>query len=52
VVELAAGMWLAPFPDDHFLSPLSIGLGLKWPVSGRLESELTGMLITEGSFGT
>jgi hypothetical protein len=52
VVELAAGMWLAPFPDNHTLSPLSIGLGWKWPVRGRLESELTGLLITEWSFGT
>lgn len=52
VVELAAGMWIAPFPDDNFLSPLSIGLGWKWPVSGRLDSELTGLLITEWSFGT
>lgn len=52
VVELAAGMWTAPFPDDHLLSPLSIGLGWKWPVSGRLESTLTGLLIVEWSFGT
>jgi len=51
VVELAAGMWIAPFPDDDFFSPLSIGMGWKWPVSGRLESELTALLITEWSFG-
>ena len=52
VVELAAGMWTAPFPDDHLLSPVSIGLGWKWPVRGRLESTLTGVLIVEWSFGT
>jgi len=52
VVELAVGMWSAPFPDDHLLSPLSIGLGWKWPVRGRLDSTLTGLLILEWSFGT
>lgn len=52
VVELAAGMWLAPFPDDHPLSPVSIGLGWKWPVRGLLEDTLTGVLIIEWSFGT
>jgi hypothetical protein len=51
VVELAGGFWIVPFPDDHHLSPLSIGLGWKWPVSGRLESQLTGVLIAEWSFG-
>lgn len=52
VVELAAGMWVAPFPDDHPLSPVSIGLGWKWPVRGLLEDTLTGVLIIEWSFGT
>jgi hypothetical protein len=52
VVELAAGLWTAPFPDEHFLSPLSLGLGWKWPVVHRLDSELTGLLILEWSFGT
>jgi hypothetical protein len=51
VVELAAGMWTVPFPDDHPLSPLSIGLGWKWPVVNHLDSELTGLLILEWSFG-
>jgi hypothetical protein len=52
VVELAAGMWVAPFPDDHPLSPVSIGLGWKWPVRGLLEDTLTGILIIEWLFGT
>ena len=51
VVELAAGMWTAPFPDDNPLSPLSIGLGWKWPVVHHLDSELTAVLIFEWSFG-
>jgi len=52
VVEIAAGLWIVPFPDDHLVSPLSIGLGWKWPVVNRLDSELTGLLILEWSFGT
>jgi hypothetical protein len=52
VVELAAGMWVAPFPDDHPLSPVSVGMGWKWPVRGLLEDTLTGLLIIEWSFGT
>ena len=52
VIELAAGMWVAPFPDDHPLSPVSVGLGWKWPVRGLLEDTLTGLLIIEWSFGT
>src|SRR5262249_52184506 len=52
VVELAAGMWVAPFPDDSLLSPLSIGFGWKWPVRGLLESTLNGLLIVEWTFGT
>ncbi len=52
VVELAAGAWVAPFPDDHPLSPISIGLGWKWPVRGRLDGTLTGLLVVEWSFGT
>jgi hypothetical protein len=52
VVELAGGIWLAPFPDEAPLSPLNFGIGLKWPVTRRLESEVTGVLVTEWSFGT
>jgi hypothetical protein len=52
VIELAADMWVAPFPDDNPLSPVSIGLGWKWPVRGLLEDTLTGLLIIEWSFGT
>ena len=51
VVELAAGVWTAPFSDDSVLSPLSIGFGWKWPVVNRLESEITGVVIFEWSFG-
>jgi len=51
-VELAGGLWLAPFSDDSWLSPLNLGVGIKWPVTRRLESEVTGVLVTEWSFGT
>jgi hypothetical protein len=51
IVELAAGLWTAPFPDDLWLSPVSIGLGWKWPVTSRRDSELTALLILEWSFG-
>jgi hypothetical protein len=51
VLELGAGMWTAPFSDDSPLSPLSIGFGWKWPVAGRSESEVTGVVIFEWSFG-
>jgi len=51
-VELAAGFWTAPFPDDNVLSPMSIGLGWRWPVTRRLESSLAGLLVLEWSFGT
>jgi len=52
VVELAAGTFLDPFPDDSPLSPAAIGIGWKWPVHGRLDGTLTGVLILEWSFGT
>jgi hypothetical protein len=52
VVELAGGVWLAPFADGSLLSPLNFGIGLKWPVTRRLESQVTGVLVTEWSFGT
>lgn len=52
VVEIATGLWVVPFPDAHVLSALSIGMGWKWPVVRRLDSELTGLLILEWSFGT
>jgi hypothetical protein len=52
VLELAADVWVAPFPDDSPLSPVNIGLGWKWPVRGILEDTLTGVLIIEWSFGT
>lgn len=51
IVELAAGLWTAPFSDDVWLSPVSIGLGWKWPVTSRRDSELTALLILEWSFG-
>jgi hypothetical protein len=51
VVELAAGAFIAPFPDDNPLSPMSIGVGWKWPVRGRVDGTLTSILIVEWSFG-
>jgi hypothetical protein len=50
IVELASGMWVAPFPDEQWLSPVSIGLGWKWPVTSRRDTELTGLLILEWAF--
>lgn len=51
-VELPGGMWLAPFADEAPLSPLSFGIGVKWPVTRRLDSQVTGVLVAEWSFGT
>ena len=51
-VELAGGFWIAPFEDETLLSPVSFGIGFKWPLTDPLESEVTGLLITEWSFGT
>jgi hypothetical protein len=50
VVALAAGMWTAPFPDEHWLSPVSIGMGWQWPVTGGADVELTGLFIVEWAF--
>jgi len=50
VVELAAGVWTAPFADEHWLSPVSVGLGWKWPVTGGADAELTGLFILEWAF--
>jgi len=50
LVELAAGVWTAPFADEHWLSPVSIGLGWKWPVTGGADTELTGLFILEWAF--
>lgn len=47
VVELAGGVWTAPFADEHWLSPVSMGLGWKWPVAGTADTELTGLFIVE-----
>jgi hypothetical protein len=51
IVELAAGLWAAPFPDESRLSPLSLGMGWKWPVTRRKESQVTGLFVVEWSFG-
>lgn len=50
VVALAAGVWTAPFPDEHWLSPVSMGLGWQWPVTGGADFELTGLCIVEWAF--
>jgi hypothetical protein len=51
IVELAAGLWVAPFADDQWLSPVSLGLGWKWPVTAHRDSDVAGLLILEWSFG-
>jgi len=50
IVELAAGVWTAPFADEHWLSPVSMGMGWKWPVTGGADAELTGLFIVEWAF--
>jgi hypothetical protein len=52
IVELAAGGWVAPFFDEHWLSPVSIGLGFGFPLTSRKESDVTGRLVVEWSFGS
>ncbi len=51
IVELALGLWTAPFPDDTWLSPVSIGFGWKWPVTTRRESQVAARVVLEWSFG-
>lgn len=50
IVELAAGVWTAPFFDEHWLAPVSIGLGFNFPVTSAKESDVTGLLIVQWSF--
>ena len=50
IVELAGGLWLAPFRDEHWLAPVSIGLGYRWPVTSRHDAFGAGLLIVERAF--
>jgi hypothetical protein len=52
IVELAGGGWVAPFFDEHWLSPVSIGLGFHFPVTSHRESDVIGLLVVEWSFGS
>lgn len=50
IVELAAGLWLAPFHDEHWLAPVSLGLGYRWPVTSRHDDLMAALLIVEWAF--
>lgn len=50
IVELAGGVWLAPFPDEHWLSAVSMGMGWKFPVTSRKENQSVGLFIVEWAF--
>jgi hypothetical protein len=39
IVELSVGLWLAPHPREHFLSALSYGLGVSFPVTSLKEDQ-------------
>jgi hypothetical protein len=50
IVELAGGLWLAPFYDEHWLAPVSIGMGYRWPVTSRNNAFGAALLIVERAF--
>jgi hypothetical protein len=50
IVELAAGLWLAPFPDVHWLAPVSLGVGYRWPVTSLHDDLMAALLILEWAF--
>lgn len=50
IVELGGGFWIAPHPDEHWLSGVSFGVGFKWPVTGRKEDQSVGLFIAQLSF--
>ncbi len=49
-VDLAVGLWTVPFADSNALSPLSIALGWRFPVTGRHEDEGEALLIFDWGF--
>lgn len=49
-LQLAVGMWLRPFPEGSFFTPVSVGLGGRWPVTSRREDEGAAVLILEWAF--
>jgi hypothetical protein len=50
IVELAGGLWIAPFYDEHWLAPVSVGMGYRWPVTGRHDALMAALLIVEWAF--
>ena len=50
IVELAAGLWVAPFSDEHWLAPVSLGLGYRWPVTSRHDTLMAALFIVEWAF--
>ncbi len=49
-MDLAVGLWTVPFADSNALSPLSIALGWRFPVTGRHEDEGEALLIFDWGF--
>lgn len=47
IVELSAGLWIAPHPHEHFLSALSYGLGVTFPVTSLKEDQSVVVLVIE-----
>jgi hypothetical protein len=50
IVELAAGLWVAPFYDEHWLAPVSMGVGYRWPVTSRRDALMAALFIVEWAF--
>lgn len=50
IVELAAGLWVAPFYDEHWLAPVSMGVGYRWPVTSRHDTLMGALFIVEWAF--
>jgi hypothetical protein len=47
IVELSFGLWLAPHPHEHFLSALSYGLGVSFPVTSLKEDQSVVVFVIE-----
>ncbi len=49
-VALGVGLWTAPFPDDSVLSPLSLAVGWRAPVTSRRDDDGAALVIAEWAF--
>lgn len=50
IVELGGGVWLAPFPEDSEWAPVSIGAGVKAPITNKRESDFSALIVAKYDF--